>query len=165
MESERTVNHSGKSVLRRQMRTAKQQYAEQLPAMSAAIIKQLKQRLDGCHTVMAYWPLPDEVVTIAAVQFDSGLFDAGHITFLSVQYLDGEFVAFGPADVHAEQHFCPVAAFGAAGARVDGEHYAQRIFLLAHHIAEFQLLQGFHGNGILLVGFLLGGFFRSEKFK
>ena len=61
MESKRTVNHSDKSVLRQQMRTAKQQYAEQLPAMSAAIIKQLRQRLDGCHTVMAYWPLPDEV--------------------------------------------------------------------------------------------------------
>ncbi len=61
MESKRTVSHNDKSAMRQQMRTAKQQYAEQFPSMSATIVQQLKQRLGGCHTVMAYWPLPDEV--------------------------------------------------------------------------------------------------------
>ena len=37
MESKRTVSHNDKSAMRQQMRTAKQQYAEQLPSMSATI--------------------------------------------------------------------------------------------------------------------------------
>ena len=50
-----------KVVLRQQMRDAKRQHQESLPAMSAAIVESLLTRLAGSRVVMAYWPLPDEV--------------------------------------------------------------------------------------------------------
>ena len=61
MEGKRAVINEAKAALRQQVRMAKQQYAAQLPSMSAAIIEQLKKRLEGYRTIMAYWPLPDEV--------------------------------------------------------------------------------------------------------
>ena len=56
-----------KPLLRQQMREAKQQHREQLAAMSEEIVEKLKARIltlssSISHlTVMAYWPLPDEV--------------------------------------------------------------------------------------------------------
>ena len=50
-----------KPVLRQQMREAKHQHQELLPVMSANIVEQLKNKLADSHTIMAYWPLPDEV--------------------------------------------------------------------------------------------------------
>ena len=56
-----------KPLLRQQMREAKQQHCEQLAAMSEEIVEKLKARIlslpsSSLHlTVMAYWPLPDEV--------------------------------------------------------------------------------------------------------
>ena len=61
MEGKRAVINEAKAALRQQVRMAKQQYAAQLPSMSAAIVEQLKKRLEGYRTIMAYWPLPDEV--------------------------------------------------------------------------------------------------------
>ena len=55
-----------KPLLRQQMREAKQQHREQLAAMSVEIVEKLMTRIltlsSSSHlTVMAYWPLPDEV--------------------------------------------------------------------------------------------------------
>ena len=55
-----------KPLLRQQMRDAKQQHREQLAAMSVKIVEKLMARIlslsSSSHlTVMAYWPLPDEV--------------------------------------------------------------------------------------------------------
>lgn len=56
-----------KPLLRQQMRDAKQQHREQLAAMSEEIVEKLMTRIltlssSISHlTVMAYWPLPDEV--------------------------------------------------------------------------------------------------------
>ena len=50
-----------KPLLRQQMRDAKRQHQEQLSGMSANIVEQLSQHLEGRRVVMAYWPLPDEV--------------------------------------------------------------------------------------------------------
>ena len=57
-----------KPLLRQQMRAAKRQYAGQLSEWSTAIVQRLQARLAPCllpsasqHTVLAYWPLPDEV--------------------------------------------------------------------------------------------------------
>ena len=50
-----------KTVLRQQMREAKHQHAAQLPAWSAEICEHLYSRLTAHQTIMAYWPLPDEV--------------------------------------------------------------------------------------------------------
>lgn len=50
-----------KPLLRQQMRDAKRQHQEQLAAMSEDIVIRLRQRIADSQTVMAYWPLPDEV--------------------------------------------------------------------------------------------------------
>ena len=50
-----------KPLLRQQMRDAKRQHQEQLAAMSEDIVIRLCQRIADSQTVMAYWPLPDEV--------------------------------------------------------------------------------------------------------
>ena len=49
-------------------------------------------------------------------------------------------VAFPPADVHAQQHLRPVAAFSSPCTRVDGQNDAQNVLLVAHHVTEFQFL-------------------------
>ena len=50
-----------KTVLRRQMRAAKEQHAQQLAQWSEETVERLKSRLGESRVVMAYWPLPDEV--------------------------------------------------------------------------------------------------------
>jgi 5-formyltetrahydrofolate cyclo-ligase len=50
-----------KERLRQQMREYKRQYHEQMPSMSENVRHLLVQRLSDVHTIMAYWPLPDEV--------------------------------------------------------------------------------------------------------
>ena len=50
-----------KPLLRQQMRDAKRQHQEQLAAMSEDIVIRLCQHIADSQTVMAYWPLPDEV--------------------------------------------------------------------------------------------------------
>ena len=50
-----------KPLLRQQMRDAKRQHAEKLVEMSENVVVRLKQRITDRQTVMAYWPLPDEV--------------------------------------------------------------------------------------------------------
>ena len=50
-----------KPLLRQQIREAKHLHQGQLSAMSEEVVSRLKQRLTDSQTVMAYWPLPDEV--------------------------------------------------------------------------------------------------------
>ena len=69
--SAQTGGRLSKSLLRQQMRTAKQQHQSQLVAMSEAIVARLRTRLTthlsalspqpSSLTILAYWPLPDEV--------------------------------------------------------------------------------------------------------
>lgn len=51
-----------KALLRQQMREAKKQHQAQLPKMSEEVVERLRGILASrnLHTVMAYWPLPDE---------------------------------------------------------------------------------------------------------
>ncbi len=62
----------------------------------------------------------------------------------TVENLNFNIVAFGPADIHAEQHFGPVATFGAARTGVDVQNRVEGVLLVAHHVLEFQLLHGLH---------------------
>jgi len=50
-----------KQLLRRRVRDDKRRYENLLPQWSATIAEQLYGRLSGYQTVMAYWPLGDEV--------------------------------------------------------------------------------------------------------
>lgn len=50
-----------KELLRNLMREAKRQHQDQLEAMSAEVVDHLSGMLSPFTTIMAYWPLPDEV--------------------------------------------------------------------------------------------------------
>ena len=60
-------------------------------------------------------------VGVFALDQDRGGFDPGLFARLIFDRFDLEPAPFGPAGIHAEQHFGPVLAFGAACAGVDFE--------------------------------------------
>jgi hypothetical protein len=57
-------------------------------------------------------------VRVVALDDDRRRFDAGFVAGGLLHHLDVEFASLAPAHVHAQQHARPVAALGAAGARV-----------------------------------------------
>src|ERR1700739_3372874 len=59
-------------------------------------------------------------IGIMAGYLDGRGFDTGLFALRLLEILDLEAVLFGPARVHAKQHFSPVLALGAAGA---GMHF------------------------------------------
>ncbi len=61
-----------------------------------------------------------------------------------------------PSHIHTHEHRSPVLALGAAGARVYLQHTVHRVFLLAQHVLQFQVLDGGDSLAIVLVNLLLG---------
>ena len=120
-----------------------------------------RQTHQPVHTVLAL----QIAVAVRAVQFDGSRLDACHIAFLSVNQGDVVFVALAPTRVHTEQHLCPVAAFGAAGARVDGQDHTEAVLFIAHHIAELELFYQADSVLVCLVGLLFRGLFGLEEFE
>ena len=114
------------------------------------------ERRDAHQPVHAILAL-EEAVGVGALDFDGRGFDAGHVTFLTVDEFHGEVVALGPAHVHTQEHLGPVAAFGAARAGVDVQDRVERVLLVAHHVLELQLFHGLHRLGVGLVNFRFGG--------
>ena len=108
------------------------------------------------HTVLAL----QESVGVGPVNLDRGGLDACRVSFLAVDEPHGEVVAFGPAHVHAQEHFRPVATLRAARPGVDVHDGTQRVLLVAHHVLELQLLHGLHRPGIRLVQLRFGGIAR-----
>ena len=111
------------------------------------------------HAVLAL----EVAVGIGAADLDGGGLDAGHITFLTVKEFHAKVVAFGPTDVHAEEHLGPVAAFGAARAGVDVQDRVEGVLLVAHHVLELQLLHGLHGLVVGLVELRFRGVARLQE--
>ena len=132
--SAQTGGRLSKSLLRQQMRAAKQQHQSQLAGMSADVVSRLRERLWGrfslCHAhdteepspqctgepspqcILAYWPLPDEVDLRPLI---SEMVAAGH-TVLLPKVLDDEHMELrrytSPADM-AEGPFHILEPIGA----------------------------------------------------
>ena len=106
------------------------------------------------HAVLAF----QVAVSIVAFELHRYRLDAGLVGFQQVG--DGEFIfmVFGVTHIHAHEHLCPVLGLGAARARVDFQHSAHRVGLLAQHVLEFEVLHDLDSGVVLLVHFLLGGF-------
>ncbi len=82
-------------------------------------------------------------VGIGAGDFDGNALDAGFFAVLQIENIRAETAAFDPAQVHARQHLRPILRSGAAGAGMDGEDGAFRVFRVAEHAAEFQIRDPF----------------------
>ena len=67
---------------------------------------------------------------------------AGFVAGLAVQYLDLETIVLAIASVHAEEHVCPVARFGAARAGMQCEKGVAGVELAAQERLQAQLLVG-----------------------
>ena len=143
-----------KDELRQQIRQIKRQFTpQQLEELSLPVIARLRQRLNGVQTIVAYYPLPDEVnirplldewITEGRSVFLPKV--TGDDTMAFYRYTgrdnlqEGAFHIFEPADV-AEQRFLdepsstilvPGVAFDAAGHRLGrGRGYYDR-FLASH---------------------------------
>lgn len=140
-----------KPMLRQQIREAKRQHEALLPTMSATVCERLTGRLENKRTVMAYWPLKDEVDIRPLIE---RLVAEGRVVLLP-KVVDDELMELrrytSPADLAegafrimepAGEPFCdyeridvalvPGMAFDAAGRRLGrGRGYYDR-FLAAH---------------------------------
>ena len=83
------------------------------------------ERRDAHQAVHADLGL-QQAVGVLAVDFESDGLDARAFALQPVGDHGLEAVALRPAQVHAQQHFGPVLAFGAAGAGMDGHDGAAR---------------------------------------
>ncbi len=113
------------------------------------------------HAVLAF----EIAVGKVAFDVDGDGFDAG---FLAVEKVgDGGLVAvlFGPAQVHAHEHGCPVLAFGAAGSGVDFQHHSELVFLAPEHVAQLQGFDLGYGFGIERVDLFFGHEFLFVEVK
>ena len=76
------------------------------------------ERRDAHETMHAQFRL-HPAMRVVALDDQRRRFDPRFVAGRLFDDLDLEFAALGPAHVHAQQHARPVAAFGAAGARMD----------------------------------------------
>ena len=82
-------------------------------------------------------------ISIGAVDFERGGLDAGAFAFETVGQHGLEIVAFGPAQVHAQQHLGPVLRFGAAGAGMDGDDGVARVVFAREQHPGFEFAEHF----------------------
>ena len=58
-----------------------------------------------------------------------------------IDHLGGTAALLGPAPVHPQQHLRPIARFGAAGSRVDGEDRVPPVHVAAEQPLDFELAE------------------------
>ncbi len=92
-----------------------------------------------------------QAVGILAVDLEGGGFDAGAFTLQPVGDDGLEAVALGPPQVHAEQHFGPVLAFGAARTGVNGDDGAAHVVFAGEQHGGLEALEE------LAIGFQIAG--------
>ena len=68
-------------------------------------------------------------------------------------------MSFSPAHIHTHQHLCPVLAFCTTGTGINLEHAVHRVFLLAKHVLQLQVFDGFDRLGIIGIHLFLGHHF------
>jgi hypothetical protein len=79
-------------------------------------------------------------VRVVALDHDRRRLDAGFVAGGLFEHLDVEFAPLAPAHVHAQQHARPVAALGAAGARMHLDIGIQAVGLARQQRLEFAAL-------------------------
>ena len=104
-------------------------------------------------------------IRIRTVNFESSGLDARPFAFETVGKDDLEVVAFGPAEIHTEQHFGPVLRFGAAGAGVDGHDGVAAVVLTGEEHAGFEMAENFGEALELAFDIAVDGFAFPRQFE
>ena len=82
-----------------------------------------------------------QAVSVLAVDFECDRLDASAFAFEAIRDHGFELVALGPAQVHAQQHFSPILAFGSARAGMNRDDGAARVVLTGEQHLRFQLFE------------------------
>lgn len=100
-------------------------------------------------------------VRIRSLDSNRGTFDSGAFARLQVEDFCFETPTFRPPQIHAEQHFCPVLSFEAAGTGVNSQDGVSAIVFTGKQAFELESLELFaefrdkafeltHGFGVAL---------------
>ena len=82
-----------------------------------------------------------QTVGVLAVDFEGRALDAGAFAFEAVGHDGGKALALGPSQVHAQEHFGPILAFGAAGAGVDRHDGGAGVVFAGEQHGGFEALE------------------------
>ena len=94
---------------------------------------------------------------VIAIDLQAGTLDAGYVARGFLLDLDAEALAFGIANILAQQHAGPVAGLGTAGAGLDVQEGVVGVCRLVEHAAEFQRFHALgDGGGVGFDGFQAG---------
>ena len=85
---------------------------------------------------------PQQAKSVFALDFNRCTLDARHIAGCFIFNRRFEVLAFGVAQVFAQQHAGPVTGLGATGAGLDVNEAIVGVSLLAEHAAELKTLDG-----------------------
>ena len=112
----------------------------------------------------------EPAVGVFAGEFDGGGFDAGDVARRFFDEFGFEAARLAPAQVHAQQHGCPVLRLGAAGARLDVEEGVVRVQFAGEHAAEFEVFDAvFDAADVFQCGidggFVVFGFGQFDEVK
>ena len=92
---------------------------------------------------------------LATLDLHGDTLDAGVIALEQVRHRHLMTVSLSPAHIHTHQHLCPVLSLRTTGATINLQHGIHRILFLTKHVHQFQILNGLHGFGVVVVNFLL----------
>ena len=100
---------------------------------------------------------------------DGGTLDSSHIATGNFDQLGLEALVFTPAQIHTQEHFCPILGFCSPRASLDVHIGVGTVHVAGEHAAKFQLLQLCFQLGKIHVGrteqFLVAFFFgQAEQF-
>jgi len=87
------------------------------------------------HTGLGAQP----AVGVFALYFNRRTLDTGDLAGVGIDHLAAEPVCRAPAQVHAQQHLCPILCLGAAGPCLDVEERAVRVHLPAEHAPQLEV--------------------------
>ena len=99
------------------------------------------------HSVLAF---EESVGIFAALDGHRDTLDAHFLARLHIGYRHLISLSLSPPCVHTHEHLGPILCFGTAGARVYLHHRVHGVLLLAQHILQFEVLDGF--DSLVVVG-------------
>ena len=105
------------------------------------------------HSVLA---LQETIGIFSALNLHGYALYSGLVAFLQVAYRHLVTMSLGPAHIHSHEHLRPILALGSTGTTVYLHHAVHRVFLLAQHVHQLQLLNCAYRLVVVFVDLFLG---------